>query len=71
MTGVEKLIKKTGSAKALAEMLTAAGKECSRQVVEHWLNNGYVPGKWAPLVNRVTDIPLHDLNPTIYPKSVN
>lgn len=69
MTGIEKLVQKEGSARVVAEKLTEAGRECSRQVVEHWLKNKYVPGKWAPLVNKVYRIPLHDLNPSIYPKS--
>lgn len=68
MTGVEKLQKKAKPSE-IAEALTAQGRECSRQRVEHWLKNGYVPGKWAPLVNRVYRIPLHELNPSIYPKS--
>lgn len=69
MTGTDKLIKKAGSPRAVAEELTKAGRECSRQVVEHWVKNGYVPGKWAPLVNQVYRIPLHELNSSIYPKS--
>lgn len=69
MTGVEKLLKKAGSATAAAAALTDDERTCSRQVIEHWKNQGYVPGKWAPAVNRVFGIPLHELNPTIYPKS--
>lgn len=69
MTGIEKLVEKEGSASAIAEKLASAGRKCSRQVVEHWVNNGYVPGKWAPLLNRIYRVPLHELNPTIYPKS--
>lgn len=76
MTGIEKLLAKESSAETvaakatlIAAKLTENGKECSRQVVEHWVANGYVPGKWAPLVNRIYRIPLHDLNPSVYPKS--
>lgn len=76
MTGVEKLLAQEGAdkttaaqARAVAEKLTEAGRECSRQVVEHWVAAGYVPGKWAPLVNSIYRIPLHELNPSIYPKS--
>lgn len=70
MTGVEKLLKKAGSASAVAAKL-AVERPCSRQLVEYWKTCGYVPGKWAPLVNREFGIPLHELNPTIYPKSAN
>jgi hypothetical protein len=68
MTVTEKLLSKekaeTTAAKAtlIAEKLTAAGgKKCTRQMVEHWVRNGRVPGWWAPVVNRVYRIPLHDL----------
>lgn len=76
MTGIEKLLAKektapTTAAKAtlIGAKLTENGKDCSRQVVEHWARQGHVPGKWAPLVNRVYRIPLHELNPSVYPKS--
>lgn len=69
MTGIEKLIEREGSPRLVAEKLTAEGTPCSRQVVEHWVTAKRVPGRWAPLVNRVYRIPLHELNPTIYPKS--
>ncbi len=69
MTAFEKLVEREGSAKVIAAKLTEAGKTCSRQVVEHWARNKYVPGKWAPLVNKIYRIPLHDLNPNIYPKN--
>lgn len=68
MTGVEKLLKaESGSASAIAKRLTRY-KPCSRQLVEYWVRSGYVPGKWAPFVNEEYGIPLHDLNPTVYPQ---
>lgn len=74
MTGVEKLLEKeAGSASAIAARLNeaapSAGKPCSRQLVEYWAKQGYVTGKWAPVVNRVYEIPLYELNPAIYPQS--
>ena len=76
MTGIQKLLAKeknapSTAAKAtlIAAKLTEAGRPCSRQVIEHWVKQGYVPGKWAPLVNRIYRVPLHDLNSSIYPKS--
>ena len=76
MTGIEKLLAKekdgeTTAAKAtlIAAKLSESGRSCTRQVIEHWVAAGHVPGKWAPLVNRIYRIPLHELNPSIYPKS--
>lgn len=70
MTGVEKLLKKEdGSTRAIAAKLSDDSRTCSRQLVEYWVKQGYVTGKWAPAVNRVYAIPLHELNPAIYPKS--
>lgn len=76
MTGIEKLLAKekaatTIAAKAtqIAAKLTAAGRPCSRQVIEHWVKAGRVPGTWAPHVNSIYRVPLHELNPSIYPKS--
>src|SRR5687767_10932911 len=72
MTGVEKLLKKeSGSASAVAAKLTAEdreGRDCTRQLVEYWAEQGYVTPKWAPVVNRVYEIPLHELNPAVYPR---
>jgi hypothetical protein len=76
MTGIEELLAKesdaeTVAAKAtrIAAKLSESGKSCTRQVIEHWVASGHVPGKWAPLVNRIYRIPLHKLNPSVYPKS--
>lgn len=73
MTGIEKLLEKgSGSPSAIAARLTEAapnGKPCTRQLVEYWAKQGYVTGRWAPVVNRVYEIPLHELNPAIYPQT--
>ena len=71
MTGIEKLLKRAkGSPTAVARKLTTKDRECSRQIVQHWKKFGYVPSTWAPHVASVTGIPLHELNPKVYPKSI-
>jgi hypothetical protein len=37
-------------------------------MVEYWDRRGYVPGTWALIVAEEFGVPLHELNPTIYPK---
>lgn len=77
MSGIAKLLAKERDAESvaakatqIAKKLTAAGKPCTRQVIEHWVKAGRVPGTWAPLVNKLYRIPLHELlNSDIYPKS--
>lgn len=75
MTGIEKVLAKvaeaeTVAAKAtlIAARLTNHGKPCSRQIVEHWVREGRVPAKWAPAVNRLYRVPLHELNDSVYEK---
>lgn len=71
MSGVKKLLKiEKGSPTKVARKLTSSDRECSRQVVQHWRKVGYVPSTWAPRVNAVYGIPLHELNPEVYPKSM-
>lgn len=70
MTGIEKLLEKEGgSATAVAAKLTDEERTCTRQLVEYWVEQGYVTPKWAPVANRVYGVPLHELNPAIYPPS--
>jgi hypothetical protein len=69
MTGVQKLLERE-SAAAIAARLTDEDRQCSRQLVEYWAERGYVTPKWARVVNSVYGIPLHELNPAIYPKHV-
>lgn len=72
MSGIKKVLKQeNGSATAVARKLNEAerGRECTRQLVEYWEEMGYVTPKWAPVVHRVYSVPLHELNPEIYPKS--
>lgn len=68
MTGVDKLLEAAeGSATVVAARLSTPERACKRQHVEYWVKQGHVPGTWAPLVQQVFGIPLHELNPTIYP----
>jgi hypothetical protein len=69
MTGVDELLKKGGSTTAVAARLSTDERRCSHQLVQYWKEQGYVTPRWAPVVNRVYGIPLHKLNPAIYPKS--
>lgn len=69
MTGVEKLLQAAeGSSTAVARRLCTEDRQCRRQDVEYWIKRGYVPGNWAPAVAEAFEIPLHELNPNIYPK---
>jgi hypothetical protein len=69
MTGIEKLLKAAnGSPTKIAQQLDSPGRPCKRQHVEYWVEQGYVPGSWAPTVTQKFGIPLHELNPKIYPK---
>lgn len=68
MSGVKKLLKKVdGSASAVAKRLDTKRRPCKRQHVEYWIQRGYVPATWAPLVSREFGLPLHELNPRVYP----
>lgn len=72
MTGIEKLLKAAdGSPTAVAQRLDSEARPCRRQHVEYWIKQGYVPGTWAPSVERAFGIPLHELNPEIYPKQTD
>jgi hypothetical protein len=71
MTGVKKLLaKEKGSATAVASKLSEPTRACSRQLVEYWLKQGYVTPTWAVRAHSVYEVPLHELNPAVYPKSV-
>ena len=70
MTGVEKLLAaENGSATAVAAKLTSDSRKCTRQLVEYWAEQGYVTPKWAPVVHQAYGVPLHELNPAIYPQN--
>lgn len=72
MSGIQKLLEReSGSPSAVAATLSDEDRTCTRQLVEYWVDQGYVTPKWAPIVNRVYGIPLHELNPAIYPESVS
>lgn len=67
-TGVEKLLEAAeGSPTAVAKRLSSGERHCKRQHVEYWMKQGYVPGNWALAVEKEFGIPLHELNPAIYP----
>ncbi len=70
MTGVQKLLKNR-TASEIAAALTSEDRKCNRQLVEYWAEQGYVTPKWAPVVNVKFGIPLHELNPSIYPESLS
>lgn len=71
MNGVKKLLaSEKGSPTAVARKLTTKQRLCSRQNVQHWKKSGYVPSTWAPHVASIYAIPLHELNPKVYPKSI-
>lgn len=70
MNGVKKLLKlEKGSASAVAAKLSEPDRECSRQLVQYWEERGYVTPTWAVRANAVYGVPLHELNPAVYPKS--
>lgn len=51
----------------VASRLSTPERECSRQNVEYWIRQGYVTPGWAPRANLVFGVPLHKLNPRVYP----
>lgn len=70
MTGVEKLLAaEKGSATAVAAKLTTDARKCTRQLVEYWLEQGYVTPKWATAAHQAYGVPLHELNPAVYPQN--
>lgn len=71
MSGVQELLsREEGSAAAVAAKLTSPERPCSRQLVEYWAKVGYVTPTWAPVVAQRYSIPLHRLNPAVYPKQL-
>jgi hypothetical protein len=68
-SGLDKLLEAGGgSAAGVAARLHSQKRPCLRQHVEYWVRRGYVPGTWAPAVAKEFNIPLHELNPQVYPK---
>jgi hypothetical protein len=68
MTAIDEIVKTEGSPAAVAAKLTTDERPCSRQLVEYWQERGYVTPTWAQAVAKVYRMPLHRLNPKIYPK---
>ncbi len=50
-----------------AKKITAlTGKACTRDRIQKWKQNGIAP-PWHPIVHQLTQIPLTELDPDIYP----
>lgn len=70
MTGIERVIAIAGGSPTEVARRLSSERRCSRQLVEYWVRCEYVPGKWAPLVHREFGVPLHELNPNVYPRAM-
>lgn len=69
MSGIDEVLKKcSGSPTAVARKVTDAGIKCLRQDVEYWKRAGYVTTRFAPTVSELFNVPLHKLNPAVYPR---
>jgi hypothetical protein len=69
VSGVSKVLEAAGgSATEVARRVATDEKPCKRQDVEYWVKKGYVPPRWAPLVSKAFSVPLHELNPNVYPQ---
>lgn len=67
-TGISKVLAAAdGSPSKVAARLHTDARPCRRQDVEYWRKQGYVPPTWAPTVAEAFDVPLHELNPRVYP----
>lgn len=70
MTGIEQVLSAANdSPTEVARRVTTPDRPCKRQHVEYWVRQGYIPGVWAPRVHEVFGVPLHTLNPNLYPKA--
>lgn len=70
MTGIALVLTAAkNSPTEVARKVSTPESPCSRQLVEYWIRKGYVPGVWAPRVHEVYGVPLHLLNPKIYPNA--
>lgn len=68
-TGLQKVLAAADeSPSKVAARLHTDERPCQRQHVEYWIKQGYVPPTWAPLVAQEFDVPLHELNPQVYPE---
>ena len=67
--GLNRLLSITGfSASRIAHELTTHERPITKQHVQYWIRRGYVPGCWCREVHERWEIPLHDLNPHVYPE---
>ena len=56
-----------GSTAAARKIRELTGKPITRDRVEKWRVNGIAP-PWHPIVHKLTDIPLSELDVEIYPR---
>lgn len=55
-----------GPVLASVKIQDLSGRECSRDRIQKWLVNG-IPAPWHPWVHTLSEIPLQELDPEIYP----
>lgn len=68
--GANKAIKQLGGSTQAAYLITGmAGKPCNRARVQAWKKFGIAP-PWHPVIHRLTQIPLTELDPEIYPSFI-
>lgn len=55
-----------GPAEAHRTIVELTGKPLSYEVVKKWNQNG-IAVPWHPVIHQLTGIPLHELEPEVYP----
>jgi hypothetical protein len=55
-----------GALLAAQKIRELTGRPCTRERVQKWKNNGISP-KYLPIVHKITNIPLTELDPVLYP----
>lgn len=73
LNGAERACAVVGGQTALAARLTTCGKRITPQGVSWWCRKTKaVPAKdgWAAAVSVITGLPLHELNPEVFPKGM-
>lgn len=67
---LERAIEKAGGQTALAELISTPERPYRQQHIWWWLHqaNGRVPAPVAPLIERATGVPKHDLRPDVFEK---
>lgn len=67
---IRKAVKLVNGPKGMADIINLSSKKkVSRQVVEHWMENG-TPPKWVLKVEGAVDaqVTRHELDPELYPR---